>query len=278
MKKKFMIVGVIFMAMGLALFAGAAIAFGFDFSKLDAAKYETDEYIIEEDFQKIDIISNETDIRLKPSDDGKTKIVCVELETVKHSVSVADGTLNISAADQRKWYEFFNLHFKSLSITVYLPSVDYAAVTVNGRTGDIRIENIVANQINLSVSTGSIALNNVACGGNISVNVSTGDTRLTDVDCKNFISEGSTGNVTLKNVVATENFTIKRSTGNIRFENCDAGEIVVKTSTGNVTGTFRTEKVFIAKTSTGTVKVPPTTAGGKCEITTSPGDIKLDLI
>ena len=35
--------------------------------------------------------------------------------------------------------------------------------------------------------------------------------------------------------------------------------------------------IFIAKTNTGDVKVPETTSGGKCEIKTSTGDIKIRI-
>ena len=63
----------------------------------------------------------------------------------------------------------------------------------------------------------------------------------------------------------------------MRFENSDAAQISVKTSTGDVTGTLLSEKVFITETSTGTIRVPKTITGGKCEITTSTGNIKIDI-
>ena len=40
---------------------------------------------------------------------------------------------------------------------------------------------------------------------------------------------------------------------------------------------FLTEKIFIAKTDTGEIKVPETTSGGKCKITTDTGDIKIEI-
>ena len=52
----------------------------------------------------------------------------------------------------------------------------------------------------------------------------------------------------------------------------------MKTDTGKVVGSLLSEKVFIAETSTGKVSVPKTTTGGKCEITTSTGDIKIEVI
>lgn len=74
-----------------------------------------------------------------------------------------------------------------------------------------------------------------------------------------------------------ERFSIERDTGDVRFESCDAGQITVKTSTGDVTGTLRTEKVFLTKRSTGAVDVPESGTGSKCEITTSTGDISIQI-
>ena len=61
------------------------------------------------------------------------------------------------------------------------------------------------------------------------------------------------------------------------FDSSDAAEIFVKTSTGDVSGSLLTEKVFITDTSTGKVSVPKTTTGGKCELITSTGDIKIEI-
>ena len=118
----------------------------------------------------------------------------------------------------------------------------------------------------------------VSCTGEVSVNVSTGKAYLTDFKCKSIISDGNTGDIYLDNVIAEEKLSIKRSTGDIRFNGSDAAEIFVETDTGNVTGTFLTDKVFIAQTDTGRVDVPKTTSGGRCEIITDTGNIKISVV
>ena len=72
-------------------------------------------------------------------------------------------------------------------------------------------------------------------------------------------------------------FSIERSTGDVRFTDCDAAEICVKTDTGDVTGSLLSDKVFITNTDTGSVNVPETISGGKCEIITDTGDIKITI-
>lgn len=100
---------------------------------------------------------------------------------------------------------------------------------------------------------------------------------MTDVACADFSAKSKTGTILLKNVVASNCFCIENNIGDVRFENSDAAQISVKTSTGDVTGTLLSEKVFITETSTGTIRVPKTITGGKCEITTSTGNIKIDI-
>jgi len=66
-------------------------------------------------------------------------------------------------------------------------------------------------------------------------------------------------------------------TGDVKFDGCDAAEIFVETDTGDVKGSLLTDKIFIVQTDTGSVDVPKTATGGKCEITTSTGDINISI-
>ena len=127
------------------------------------------------------------------------------------------------------------------------------------------------------VTTGMIKATTVTCATDLCVKVNTGDAHLTDVSCKNLISEGNTGDLFLENAIAQEAFSIERSTGDVVFEDCDASELTVKLSTGNVTGTLLTQKNFVASSGTGRISVPHTFTGGKCEITTSTGNILIDV-
>ena len=314
--KLWIIIAASFLAVGLILFAGAMIALDFDFTRLSTVKYETNTLKISEDFSKISIDADTADIEFVPSDNKQCEIVCFEEEKVKHSAAVEDGTLTIAAVDTRKWYDHIGISFVEPKVTVYLPKAEYDELIIKGKTGDIEIpndftfdtvdissktgnvechasaselmkiklstgdvnvENISAGALDLSVTTGNVTVSSVYCEGDIKVAVSTGRTNLTDVSCRSVISSGSTGNVSLKNVVAAESFSIERSTGNVSFEDSDAAEIYVKTSTGNVKGTLLSEKIFITETSTGRVDVPKTAAGGKCEITTSTGNIQIGI-
>ena len=86
-----------------------------------------------------------------------------------------------------------------------------------------------------------------------------------------------TGNILLDNIIATGKLATETETGNVNFEACDASEVFIKTDTGNVKGNLLTDKVFITNTDTGNVDVPKTVSGGKCEVVTDTGNIKITI-
>ena len=163
------------------------------------------------------------------------------------------------------------------NITVYLPQSEYEALTVKSRTGDINVCNLSVSSLDLCVTTGKVTATDVVCKGDVSVSVSTGKTYLTDIKCQRLISSGNTGDMTMENVIASESFSIERSTGDVRLDSCDAAEIFITTDTGDVWGSLLSDKVFITRTDTGKVDTPKTTVGGRCEITTDTGNIKIQI-
>ncbi len=302
--------------LGLIMFAVVMTAYNWDFTKLSTVQYETNTYALNEDFSNISLKTETADILFATSDDGMCRVVCNEIENEKHSVTVENGTLTVNVVDEKEWYEYIGITIGTPKITVYLPETEYNSlfikestgdieiptefkfkgidissstgdvkafasaselIKIKTSTGDIRVENISAGALDLSVSTGKVNVSNVTCEGDVKINVSTGKTNITDTKCRSVISSGNTGDISLKNVVATEKFSIKRSTGDVSFDGCDANELFVKTDTGDVRGSLLTDKVFIIQTDTGSVDVPKTVTGGRCEITTDTGNIKIEI-
>lgn len=314
--KIWLVIATALVVVGCVIFGGVMTMLQWDFTKLSTVKYETNDYEIDENYKNISIVTDTADIVFMPSQNSKSSIVCHEQKNVKHSVTVKDDTLVISVVDTRKWYEYIGINIGTPKITVYLPNAEYEklfikestgdvaipnnfsfesmdiststgdvkndasaseSIKIKTRTGNIRVENISAEALDLSVSTGEITVCDVTCQGDVKIHVSTGKTKLTDIACKNLTSSGNTGDISLKNVIATEKFSLERSTGDVKFDGCDAAEISVKTDTGDVTGTLLSEKVFLAETDTGRVEVPKTATGGRCEITTDTGDIRIKI-
>lgn len=275
--KTWFIIAICLVLIGCGIFGGVMQMLNWDFTQLSTVKYETNCYQIQEAYQDISIVTDTANVEFAPSENQTTSVVCYEQKNLKHTVTVKDGTLAIELNDTRKWYEHIGIHFGTPKITVYIPQGELGALCVKASTGDICVENMAAGALDLSVSTGRITVTNVTCQGDTNIQVSTGKTVLTDLQCKNLISTGNTGSMVLKQVVAAEKFSIKRSTGHIRLEGCDAAELFLETDTGNIVGSLLTEKVFIAHTDTGKVDVPKTVTGGRCEIKTDTGDIKITI-
>ena len=275
--KIWLIAATVLLTVGLAMLAVLILKYNWDFDKLSAKKFETNSYNINDEFNNISINTNDADITFALAKDGKCKVECYEETKAKHSVEVREDTLFVNICNEKAWYDYIGIYFKSAKITVYLPKNEYSSFDIKGKTSDVCIENIGMESLNISVSTGDVTASDIICGGDITVGVSTGDLHLTNIVCKNVISQGSTGDILLKNVIASEKFSLKRSTGDIEFDGSDAAEIFAKTTTGDVTGSLLSEKVFITQSDTGTIKVPKSTKGGKCEINTNTGDIKIKI-
>lgn len=301
---------------GCIIFAGVMTVLKWDFRKLSTAEYITNTYEFDSNYHEIFLQTDTADIRFVPSETDKTSVICYEAEKQKHSVSVEEGRLAIELEDTKKWYEHIRFSADIPSITVCLPKGDYAElfvkattgdlslseqfhfgkvdiekstgdvnckaftsgeVKIKTTTGDISVADIAAEKLELTVSTGKVTVSDVTCAGDVAIHLTTGKVKVTDLNCQNLASTGTTGDLSLKRVIAQGQLCAERSTGDVKLEECDAAELSIVTTTGDVRGSLLTDKVFLVQTSTGDTDVPKSTTGGKCEITTKTGDIRLTI-
>ena len=295
--KVWLLIAAVLVLAGGMLFACVMSELNWDFTRLSTVKYETKTYEISEVFDSITMDTSTADVVFALSDDGKCKIVCHEEEKAKHSVTVEDGVLTVEVVDHRTFLDHIGINFGSPRITVYLPKTEYETLLIHGATGDVKlsegftfrdisvslstgdicVEGVSAGELVLSVTTGQVDVSGVSCQGDICVEVSTGKVHLADILCKNVITGTDTGDISLVDVIAAEKLSISTATGDVRFDSSDAAEVFVRTDTGDVTGTLLTDKVFLAETDTGSVDVPKTATGGRCQIVTDTGDIKITV-
>ena len=257
-------------------------------------KLETETHEISEDFTNISIVNDTASVVFVPTD-GECKVVCDEKKNVNHKVEVVDGTLKIEVVDSRKFFQKI-FSFGDDKVTVYLPASQYGAISVKTDTGKVEIDGIGCNSFSLEVNTGDVSLKNLSSASSlevksntgkvalencrastISIVSDTGDIKMTDVFCINMSSRGDTGKTTMNNVIASGKLEISSNTGDVNFEGCDGAEVCITTDTGDVKGSFLTAKIVFAETDTGKVDVPKLTSGGRCEITTDTGDIKITI-
>lgn len=298
---------------GTVISAAALSSKGWDFGKLGTVNMKTNRREITEDFSNISIIADIEDIRILASTDNTASVIFVEEEKQRHSADVINGTLNISFNDTREWYEKIGIFStKGPTITLYLPNNSYNALSINSdtsdiflpkdftfnsieiknstgdiecfststglikitaSTGDIEMTDTAAGALELTTTTGDMEIENITCTGDIKIAVTTGEAELSNITCSNLYSIGDTGDIELENVIAQGSFNITRTTGDVGLETCDAAEITVVTDTGDVSGSLLGEKIYITSSNTGRIRVPQTTSGGKCQITTDTGNI-----
>lgn len=295
-KKVWIIVAVCLIVLGAIISAFSLAKLNFDFESLSTEKVISNEHNITEDFSNIKIDVNTSDIEFVRSENSSCMVVAVETGKIKHTVTVNNDTLLISVKDSREWYEHIGISFGKMSVTVHLPKDSYASLNIEADTGDVTIPkdfafgNVeietdtgdvgmlsnVSETLDISTDTGDVKIQEITAQ-NIILETDTGRTYLTNVNCNSLVSSGDTGDIGFKNVDAGKKFSITRSTGDIKFDQCDADELYIKTSTGDVEGLLSTSKIFVCETSTGDIIVPPTTQGGKCEIITDTGDIRIQV-
>ena len=310
-------IGGILILLGALLLVIVMSANQWNFMKLSNVSYETNTYELEDDFENILIKGNTADIQFLKSEDGKTKVVCHENAKTPHLTQIKDGTLFIEITDNRKWYEHLSIfNFDHTKITVCLPEGTYGDLNIKTTTGNvtlpkeftfenvstrvstgsiacsssatnllqlrtstgkISISDLTAGRIDLASTTGGMIASKITCTGEMRAEVTSGGAIFTDIACKSLLSEGDTGNLTLKNVIAEAKFDIERSTGNVKMEKCDAAELFIETDTGSVKGSLLTKKIFLVETDTGSIDVPKSVSGGRCEIETDTGNIKITV-
>lgn len=242
---------------GCILFAGVMSTLGWDFAKLSTVQYETNTHTVDAPFRDIALTTDTADIVFALSDDGKCRVECHEETNARHAVAVENGALTVRSQPSKRWYDSIGIHLGSPRITLYLPETAYNSLSVRTSTGSIRVENTSVGSLELSVTTG--------------------DVTVSEVTCRSFTSGGSTGSILLEHVTVDGTLSIARSTGSVTFRRCDAAEISVRTNTGDVSGSLLTEKVFAASSHTGRIDVPQTTVGGRCEIRTDTGNIRITI-
>ena len=274
--KVWLITAGVLTVLGGGLCIGALAANGWE---VDTVEYKANKTEVKGDFKSISVDLVSSDVEFKKAVDNKCSVEFYETDRIKHTASVKDGTLFIGEEDKRHWYDFFvPSWFKKPKTTVYLPSTEYATLTIDSTTGKTDIpEGFTFNDINIEKTSGKTYISGVNAD-KLRIDVTTGDVNLDSVKVKGDVDiKVTTGDVDLKDTVAGGDLSVKGVTGDVLFENSDAKNVTVKTTTGDVEGNLLTEKTFTTDTTTGKVRVPDSSTGGRCEISTTTGDIRIDI-
>ncbi len=272
------LIAVIVVAIGGALVFAGLSAVHFKFRDLDTAKYVTNTYDLGEGFTRVEMDLDTANVTLEPAADGKCRVVCVEQEKHLHTVAVKGGALIVRAAEGRPWSILdVGIHTKSPSVTVYLPAADYESLKVEADTGRVVLSpGLAFRTVDVDADTGSVEADGVDVK-TLKISNDTGRIKVANMTPETAELEVETGSLEVIDVVCAGDLRCESTTGSIRLTDADGANIYLRAETGSISGTIRTEKVFYARSSTGSVKVPEGAAGGRCEAETSTGSIRLSL-
>lgn len=280
------------------------------------ARYETKTYTPGNSIGFITIEASIEDITFLRAQDYICRVECDETEQFRHEVTVEGRELKIQTKDSRTWFDRLSISRKTPAIRVYLPRDDYGALSIRcstgdilvpanftfsgigiaattgdielrasasgaislrTSTGDIRVGNVTADSLSVTATTGGLSLDGINCTNNVSVSVSTGDVKIAGLSCRNFAAEGSTGDFELRTLIASESLSINVTTGDVTLYNSDAGKIHIQTTTGSIRGTLQTTKRFEAHSTTGRINVPISGGVSVCQLSTTTGDIDIQV-
>lgn len=262
---------------GIFISLGALFAMKFDFNKMNTLNIVTNTYTIDEAFTDIFVKGAECDILLRPSQDNKCSVICRDGDKISHSVTVKNNTLTIQRTDNRKWYECIGIYWGRMEIIVYLPQTEYKALDIASVSGSIDIpDNFSFTEAKVSNTSGSVNFS-APVSGNLSVKTVSGSIKLDNIKCKNVTSKSTSGRIALSDVTASDHMNIETVSGGIRLTKCDAGSLWLKSVSGNITGSLLNQKTFVANTVSGSINVPASAAGGRCEIKTTSGNISFEI-
>ena len=259
--------------------------------------FETKSYEINERFSDIEVEDVECGIKIQCSPDNRCRVICCPARadgSVYRTAEVNNGVLRIERHDKGKLFSFFSL--PPADIEVYLPEGEYGKLTAYSTSGRIavdeglnfvsaRLESVsgsiemysdVKDELRAESTSGRVTVENASperlTAKNKSGSVSLSRIRSEDIDASTV-----SGRIELCNVIASSHLNAESVSGSVELECCDADRIRIESTSGSVKGTLLSDKIFTARSASGSVDVPRSASGGECEISTTSGSIKIEI-
>jgi DUF4097 and DUF4098 domain-containing protein YvlB len=251
---------------------------------------------VDGEFSAIRVRVRESDVNILRSEDGESRVDCVDHERVFHRVFTENGVLNIEVVDERRWFERIKSFSKSLKVDIYLPEAEFDSLDIESMSGDIEVAGdfafnnaraktlsgdldffaTVRSELELSSMSGDVHAKGQSELDNLTIHSVSGDVKLSSFVCALLAEAGSTsgdieaaeitcengsfksvsGDVKLRNVLCADKLGISSTSGDVRFERCDGMQVELGSVSGDIRGGFSTGKHFTAKSMSGSIRLP----------------------
>ncbi len=270
----------------------------------------------DEVFLSVDAQVKSGSLEIFPTSDDELKIECTEPENTYYDIKFEGDTLVIRRIDNRQWHQYF-MNFSREGIKIYLPERAYEdikldassgkiivndglscrnltaestsgsvrayginaqeLVSLKGTSGQVVSDTVKAENMKVSCTSGKVTLGNIELTGDLNVENSSGNVEASSVNCTSFSAENTSGGITCSGVIAQDNINAKNTSGSINILQSDAQTLNLKSTSGSIRGTLLSDKIFIAESTSGSVKVPQTTQGGICKVKTTSGSVDITV-
>ena len=268
--KKAVIIGSVLVGIGVIIgFIGIVIG-GFkfpngavDLTTMKALHAEKKTVQITDAFDKIEIAgASSMDVEIRKSKTGRNYVEYYDTDDWTSHVDVKDHVLKFTTDDKGKHKAIVSLGFgKDTVARLYLADAEYKEIAVTTLSGYVTIQDVNAETVNVSASSGDLYMKNINVPDSIMATSSSGDMNLVDVTAKQI--------------------ELGANSGDIDLEHCDAEEFDITTSSGDVDMEITAGRTyrFETKTNSGDVDVPDGDADSDylCKIVTSSGDVDVDV-
>lgn len=271
------IVAIILVAAGIALFAAGFAMMNFNFKEASDMKYTTNIHKITEDFSSISINISVADIAFVVSDSGESRVECYENDKRIHTVAVNNGVLCIEEQKNFNMFNFIGIDFDHPRVTLYLSRTDFDSLHINSDTSLIVVPaEFSFRAANIDNHTGDVSYNAPTATG-LSIKTTTGRIMVSDISVsENIYLQANTGHVTLTSAQIDGHLFIHTTTGRIHLEDVDCGRIDLESSTGDKTILRLNCASLTSESSTGRSNFTDVIAKGKISIEADTGDVKLE--
>ena len=283
--KKAVIIGSVLVGIGVIIgFIGIAIG-GFkfpngavDLTTMKALHAEKKTVQIADAFDKIEIAgAGSMDIEICKSKTGKNYVEYYDTDDWTSHVDVKEHVLKFTTDDKGKHKAVVSLGFgKDTTARLYLADAEYKEISVTTLSGYVTIQDVNAETVNVSASSGDLYMKNINVPDSIMATSSSGDIDLENATAKQIELGANSGDIEMQDITA-ESLRMSTSSGDIDLESCDAEKFDITTSSGDVDMEITAGRTyrFETKTNSGAVDVPDGDADSDylCKIVTSSGDV-----
>ena len=283
--KKAVIIGSVLVGIGVIIgFIGIAIG-GFkfpngavDLTTMKALHAEKKTVQIADPFYKIEIAGAIImDIEICKSKTGKNYVEYYDTDDWTSRVDVKDRVLKFTTDDKGKHKAVVSLGFgKDTAARLYLADAEYKEISVTTLSGYVTIQDVNAETVNVSASSGDLYMKNINAPDSIMATSSSGDIDLENATAKQIELGANSGDIEMQDITA-ESLRMSTSSGDIDLESGDAEKFDITTSSGDVDMEITAGRAyrFETKTNSGAVDVPDGDADSDylCKIVTSSGDV-----